>query len=163
MNIRWKLVGCFLTAATLLAGAGCGSASPASAGPRYELLARTIPGAGRVLTDGQGFTLYIYVPDHRGHSRCSGVCARDWPPLTLPAGTPQAVAGQGAQARLLGTVRRAGGARQVTYNGWPLYLWQGDHEPGQATGQADDMGLWYMLTPRGTVDTRQVSGAAAGT
>lgn len=163
MSLRRKLAVSFLAAAIAVAGAACGTPPPANAGPRYELLVGTIPGAGRVLTDGQGFTLYVYIPDHRGHSRCSEVCTRDWPPLTLSAGTPEAVAGRGVRASLLGTVRRAGGARQVTYNRWPLYLWQGDHEPGQATGQADDMGLWYMLTPQGMVDTRQVSGAAAGT
>ena len=35
---------------------------------------------------------------------------------------------------------------------WPLYLWEGDTAAGQATGQADDMGLWYVLSVNGTVD-----------
>ena len=140
--------------------ASCGTAaSPVSSGqPVYELRTSTVPGAGRVLADGHGFTLYVYVPDHRGRSQCSGVCARDWPPLLLPAGVRHATAGPGVKAALLGTVSRAGGGRQVTYHGWPLYLWQGDQEPGQATGQADDMGLWYLLSASGAVDTRPVSG-----
>jgi predicted lipoprotein with Yx(FWY)xxD motif len=138
----------------------CGAGSAAAARPAYELHATALPGAGQVLTDGRGFTLYVYLPDHRGPSRCSGLCARDWPPLLLPAGAGHAAAGQGVKAALLGTVRRPGGARQVTYNGWPLYLWQGDHEPGQATGQADDMGLWYVLSASGAVDTRPVTGQA---
>ena len=87
------------------------------------------------------------------------VRARDWPPLLLPAGVRHAAAGPGVKAALLGTVSRAGGARQVTYNGWPLYLWQGDQEPGQATGQADDMGLWYVLSASGAVDTPAGFGA----
>jgi len=53
---------------------------------------------------------------------------------------------------MLGTVRRANGQLQVTYGGWPLYLWFGDDSPGQATGQADDMGLWYTLSVTGAVD-----------
>ena len=53
---------------------------------------------------------------------------------------------------LLGTVPRAGGVLQVTYNRWPLYLWQGDVAPGQATGQAEGMGAWYTMSVSGTVD-----------
>jgi predicted lipoprotein with Yx(FWY)xxD motif len=136
----------------------CGAGGAAGSVPSYELQVSRLPGAGPVLTDGHGFSLYIYTPDHRGRSQCSGVCARDWPPLTLPVGVRHAVAGRGVHASLLGTVRRAGGARQVTYDGRPLYLWQGDHEPGQATGQADDMGLWYLLSPSGSVNRNPVSG-----
>jgi predicted lipoprotein with Yx(FWY)xxD motif len=66
--------------ASAVTAAGCGG--PAGGGaPKYELLARTISGLGPVVTDGQGFTLYMYAPDHRGVSRCYGVCASEWPPL----------------------------------------------------------------------------------
>ena len=140
----------------------CGAGQAASGRPSYELQASTLPGAGRVVVDGSGFSLYIYVPDHQKRSQCYLVCARQWPPLLLPAGVAHPRAGRGVNEALLGTVRRADGARQVTYNGWPLYLWQGDHEPGQATGQAYDMGLWYLLSVSGAVDMRQVTGQAAG-
>jgi len=53
---------------------------------------------------------------------------------------------------LLGTVPRAGRVLQFTYNRWPLYLWQGDVAPGQATGQAEGMGAWYTMSVSGTVD-----------
>ena len=38
----------------------------------------------------------------------------------------------GVRAALQGTVRRGDGMLQETDNGWPLYLGQGDHPPGQA-------------------------------
>lgn len=53
---------------------------------------------------------------------------------------------------LLGTDPRAGGVLQVTYNRWPLYLWQADLAPGQATGQGEDMGAWYTMSVSGNVD-----------
>ena len=141
--------------------AACGTAKTVAATvPAWEVTTTVLPGAGRVLADGQGFTLYAYMPDHRGRSQCSGLCARDWPPLVLPVGVGRPKAGAGVEASLLGTVRRPGGALQVTCGGWPLYLWQGDHEPGQATGQADDMGLWYLLSASGTVDRLPVRGQA---
>jgi predicted lipoprotein with Yx(FWY)xxD motif len=163
MPARPHLAAAWLACAAAVAVVGCGASHPAAAGsPAYQLRASTVTGAGRVLADGHGYTLYLYVPDHRGRSRCYGACARAWPPLTLPAGVHRPVAGAGVRAALLGTVRRADGARQVTYNGWPLYLYERDHEPGQVTGQAEDMGLWYLISASGTVDKRPVAGAAAG-
>jgi len=133
------------------AAAGCGGA-PATSLPRYEVLASSIPGLGKVITDGKGLTLYMYAPDHQGVSRCYGFCAQQWPPLVLPHGVARPKAGPGVRAALLGTVRRANGQLQETYGGWPLYLWIGDTAPGQATGQADDMGLWYVLSVTGAVN-----------
>lgn len=130
---------------------GCGSGASASA-PAYRVQARTIDGLGKIITDGKGFTLYMYAPDHQGTSRCTGFCAQQWPPLLLPSGVDKPTGGSGVVASLLGTVRRPGGRLQETYNGWPLYLWIGDSAPGQATGQADDMGLWYAVSVNGTVD-----------
>jgi predicted lipoprotein with Yx(FWY)xxD motif len=137
--------------AALIGVAGCASAAPASP-PAYRIQARTIDGLGKVITDGDGFTLYMYAPDHQGTSQCSGFCAQQWPPLLLPSGVDKPTAGPGVVASLLGTVRRPDGRLQATYNGWPLYLWIGDTAPGQATGQADDMGLWYVLSVTGAVD-----------
>jgi predicted lipoprotein with Yx(FWY)xxD motif len=135
-----------------LAVTSCGTASSAGGPPRYEVRATAISGLGTILADGAGFTLYMYVPDHRGPSTCSRACAVAWPPLVLPSGVTRPKAGPGIRAALLGTTRRAGGALQVTYDKWPLYLWQGDGAPGQATGQAEDMGSWYVLSVNGSID-----------
>jgi predicted lipoprotein with Yx(FWY)xxD motif len=137
--------------------AACGSghpaaASPAASSPAWEVQAGQVHGLGTVVTDGRGFTLYIYQPDRRGPSVCTGVCAVQWPPLVLPHGVSRPVAGPGVNPALLGTARRADGVLQVTYNRWPLYLWQGDTAPGQATGQAEGMGAWYTMSVSGSVD-----------
>jgi predicted lipoprotein with Yx(FWY)xxD motif len=149
---RWAagLAGTAVLGAAIVACGGGGS--PVSSASRYEVLAKTIPGLGEVITDGQGFTLYMYAPDHQGPSQCYGFCAQQWPPLVLPRGVTRPEAGPGVRAALLGTVRRTGGKLQETYGGWPLYLWIGDTSPGEATGQADDMGLWYVLSVTGAVD-----------
>jgi predicted lipoprotein with Yx(FWY)xxD motif len=141
----------------LLSGAGlaaCGSGHPAQASPVYELRSGVVRGLGDIVTDGRGFTLYIYVPDHQGPSVCTGVCATQWPPLVLPRGVRTPVAGPGVNPALLGTAPRAGGLLQVTYDRWPLYLWEADLAPGQATGQAEDMGQWYTMSVSGSVDRR---------
>jgi predicted lipoprotein with Yx(FWY)xxD motif len=148
-----RRVGLLATAAALstAAVASCGNGR-AVGPPQYEVLTRGIPGLGQVITDGQGFTLYMYRPDDRGPSQCNGFCAQQWPPLMLPSGVTRPKAGPGVRASLLGTVRRANGELQETYGGWPLYLWIRDTSPGQATGQAVDMGLWYAMSVNGSVD-----------
>jgi predicted lipoprotein with Yx(FWY)xxD motif len=119
-----------------------------------------VGGLGTVLVNGQGFTLYLFVPDKQsGSSSCSGQCAQGWPPLVLPAGTTTPLAGPGVQSSLLGTTDRSDGSVQVTYNKWPLYTWVGDSAPGQATGQALNNlgGLWYVLSPSGQEITTKPS------
>ena len=90
-----------------------------------------------------------------------GLCARELAAADTASRRPACAGGPGeCEPRCSARCGRAGGARQVTYNGWPLYLWQGDQEPGQATGQADDMGLWYVLSPSGAVEPAPDPGQA---
>jgi predicted lipoprotein with Yx(FWY)xxD motif len=146
-----RLLGALTVLAAGLVVTACGGTAGSGA-PAYVVQARDIDGLGEVITDGQGFTLYMYTPDHQGPSQCTGFCAQQWPPLVLPRGVDKPKAGPGVRASLLGTVRRQGGQLQETYGGWPLYRWIGDAAPGQATGQADDMGLWYAVSVTGAVD-----------
>ncbi len=121
-------------------------------GPHDEVKIATVAGLGPVLVDGQGVTLYLYASDHRGSpSRCYGICAVQWPPLTLPTGVTRPVAGPGIEAGLLGTAPRTDGTTQITYNGWPLYLWPPDRAPGKATGQGltNAGGRWYVVDAAG--------------
>jgi len=111
-----------------------------------------LSGLGTVLVNGRGFTLYVYLPDAQSsRSRCTGVCSAGWPPVAVPSGVSAAPTGGEARASLLGTTTRSGGVVQVTYNGWPLYTWTGDAQPGQATGQGiyNLGGLWYVISPDG--------------
>jgi predicted lipoprotein with Yx(FWY)xxD motif len=104
---------------------------------------------GRILTDGRGFTLYLFTHDRRNQSRCYGSCAKAWPPL-LAQGRPRATTG--ARRSLLGTTRRREGTRQVTYRGWPLYYYVGEKSPLQVLCQNvfEFGGTWLVVSPRGT-------------
>ena len=139
------VAGCASQAATGQPGAG------GTSGVKVTVTARSLPGVGNVLVTRKGYALYMFEPDHRRAVTCTGVCAGTWPPLMLPAGAALA-AGPGVKASLLSSDPAPGGARVVTYGGWPLYTYTGDVEPGQATGQAIDLngGEWYVLRPSGT-------------
>jgi predicted lipoprotein with Yx(FWY)xxD motif len=107
---------------------------------------------GQALVDGTGMSLYVFLADtqNSGTSTCGDDdgCAAEWPPL-ISDGDP--VAGAGVDAALLGTITRDDGTTQVTYNGWPLYLFAEDTAPGDANGQGLDEfgGLWFLVSPTG--------------
>ncbi len=97
---------------------------------------------GSVLVGPNGMTLYMFKKDSAGVSNCSGACAGIWPPLTV-TGAPTAGAGV---TGTVGTIKRADGSMQVTYNGWPLYYYAADKKAGDATGQGFKS-VWYVATP----------------
>lgn len=99
---------------------------------------------GDFLTTADGRTLYTFSNDEAGVSNCADECAEAWPPFTVPAddrlAAPEGVAGE------WGTIERADGGLQVTYNGMPLYLFAEDAAPGDTTGQgAGD--VWWVVAP----------------
>lgn len=109
---------------------------------------------GQYLTDGEGRALYLFTADTQGQGdaqaqvSCEGECLDAWPPY-YTEGEPQA--GEMADASLLGTIEHDG-KMMVTYNGWPLYYFVRDTEPGDATGQEIESfgGEWYLVRPDGT-------------
>jgi predicted lipoprotein with Yx(FWY)xxD motif len=91
--------------------------------------------------------IYVFERDSKGESACYGECAAAWPPV-FTKGKPRA--GRGVRAKLLGTTRRRGGKRQVTYAGRPLYYYA--HEgPGEVLCHNVDLngGLWWVVGPNG--------------
>jgi predicted lipoprotein with Yx(FWY)xxD motif len=129
------------------AGSSPAAHPPAAGGPVLELRRTAL---GIILTDGRGFTLYAFGADRGTTSRCTGACAAAWPPVIISA-AGVTVAG-GAEQSLAGAITRAGGTRQVTYAGHPLYRYAGDIIPGAITGQGSDAfgARWDVLTPAGT-------------
>ena len=141
-----------------LVAAGCGSsggtstATAKAAGGSSATVSVANTGLGNILVDSQGRTLYHFEKDSGTTSTCSGGCATAWPPLRA-SGKP--TAGGGAKASLLGTTPRSDGKPQVTYNGHPLYGYQGDSKAGDTNGQGiNGFGApWYVLSPSGNAIT----------
>jgi predicted lipoprotein with Yx(FWY)xxD motif len=109
---------------------------------------------GEILVDGQGRALYLFAADKTSASTCYGACATAWPPLLTEKGaTIDAM--HMATASLTGTTTRNDGTVQVTYNGHPLYYFQGDTKPGQVTCQAvvNFGAAWYVVDPHGNAIT----------
>jgi len=126
---------------------------------RVTLQTSSVPGLGRILTDGVGRVLYMFPPDAASEVRCVGPCAGTWPTLTVSTSGRVTTQG-GARPGLVGTLHDPNtGARVVTYRDNPLYVYAGDVRPGQANGQGLflDGGPWYVLTRSGQPVTSEVT------
>jgi len=138
------LAACSSSGTSSTSGSGStGTSSPAAA-TTGNLKTTTIGGA-TVLTNAKGFTLYSFAPDTPTKSNCNGTCAQNWPPVTGPA-TASGVTGT------FGTIKRADGSIQASFDGHPLYTFAGDAAPGQAKGNNLNAfgGLWHEITTSGT-------------
>jgi predicted lipoprotein with Yx(FWY)xxD motif len=128
---------------------GSTSASPATENSTSTATIRTSnTNLGRILVDAQGRTVYLFKKDAGTKSACTGACATAWPPV-VTSETP--AAGSGVKASLLGTTTRSDGKRQATYNGHPLYLYEGDAAPGDTNGEGSTgFGApWLVMSPAG--------------
>jgi predicted lipoprotein with Yx(FWY)xxD motif len=97
-------------------------------------------------------TVYLFAADvqNSGRSACTGSCLTYWPPVLVPA-VPKA----SAVAGKLGTIAGAGGKRQLTIDGHPLYTYVGDSASGDTNGQGLNLsgGLWWVVSPAGKAIT----------
>jgi predicted lipoprotein with Yx(FWY)xxD motif len=171
---RSRLVSLTIAPLSALAIAACGSsgssttskggadvsASQPSASASSGTVGVASTGLGSVLVDSQSRTLYLWQADKGSKSTCNGACAAAWPPLET-TGKPNA--GGGVKSSLLGTTKRADGSEQVTYNGHPLYTFQGDTASGDTNGQgsAGFGALWFVLSPTGTKITGSASSSGS--
>jgi predicted lipoprotein with Yx(FWY)xxD motif len=113
-----------VVSAALVAGSWWG-ASSASGAPRHTpkgavvFKEQHIAGVkGDVLVEGSGLVVYTFTGDRAGHAgTCTGPCAALWPEVR---GVPVLASG----VKIGGKFGRING--QVTYNGWPLYLFTGE-------------------------------------
>jgi predicted lipoprotein with Yx(FWY)xxD motif len=98
---------------------------------------------GAILTDGEGKTLYLFTKDSTaGESACDADCAANWPPLMSAEGMslPEGLPGE------LGTIDRADGTQQATYNDIPLYHFAQDDDAGDVYGEGVG-GVWFVVHP----------------
>ena len=118
----------------------------------------TTIGGAKVLTNAAGFTLYWFAPDTSTTSKCNGSCATYWPPVKGPTTAVAGVTGK------LGTIKRADGSVQATYNGHPLYTYVADGAPGQAKGNGLNLsgGVWHEVTVSGAAAAAPSGSASAG-
>jgi predicted lipoprotein with Yx(FWY)xxD motif len=99
---------------------------------------------GAILATPKKQALYYWQVEKRvgGKIRCTGSCAKLWPPLYAKAAVPRHVKGI---AGTFGTITRSDGRKQVTYNGLAVYSYA--HE-GPTQVLCDDVNGWFVVRLR---------------
>jgi predicted lipoprotein with Yx(FWY)xxD motif len=143
------------SASSSSSAAGNSSSTPTAGGQPSSEVSLPSPGTtvlivqhsnlGWVLAEANGQVVYTYGGDSKGGSpTCTGTCASLWPAVTgLPmAGPADTLPGQ------LGTIAMANGAKQITYNGYPLYTFKGA-APLSTKGNGVE-GKWHVIKLSGS-------------
>ena len=129
------------------------AASPASA---VQLTTAAFPGVGSVLVGPSGRTVYYLSTETASAIRCTGTCVASWPPVLVGKGA--AISGVPGT---IGTATRPDGTTQLTYQGHPVYTYQGDNAPGQDNGQGVG-GTWFVLKISAAATTTTTGRAGYG-
>jgi predicted lipoprotein with Yx(FWY)xxD motif len=106
-------------------------------------LVRTIMDAklGEVLTTANKQAIYVWNSERKGTIRCTGACAKAWPPVLVKKGVmiPMHYAGIKGD---FGTIRRPDGSRQLTLDRRALYTYA--HEkPAQVL--CNNVDNWFAV------------------
>ena len=98
---------------------------------------------GAILATPKKQALYYWTVEKRagGKIRCTGACARLWPPLIVKSRTavPKRIAGIRGT---FGVIKRPSGRLQVTHNGLPVYTYI--HE-GPEQVLCDNVDGWFVV------------------
>jgi len=135
----------FAVAAAVLAVLALGTAPSLIAGPTAVAPVAKLKTTsfGYVLTRRDFQALYYWQAEQKvgGKVRCTGTCAKLWPPLLVrsAAMVPRTVAGIRGR---FGVIRRPGGKLQVTHRGLPVYTYA--HE-GRRQVLCNNVDGWFVV------------------
>ena len=101
---------------------------------------------GNYIVDSKGNTLYFFTNDVMGDSKCTGTCLNSWPIFYQESLTVSS----GLNSSDFGTITRDDGQKQTTYQGWPLYYFSDDANPGDIKGEGVN-GRWFIARSDYTV------------
>ena len=97
---------------------------------------------GRILTDGNGNSLYFFSKDSKDNSECLNGCLDAWPAYH----NANISVGDGLDSNDFATITRTDGSMQTTYKGWPLYYFANDAAAGDTNGDGVG-GVWFIAKP----------------
>jgi len=106
-------------------------------------LVRAIPNKqlGPVLGTYGRQAIYVWNREPKGRIRCTGTCAKAWPPVVVRKGAAVPAHVKGIMGSF-GTIKRPGGARQLTFNGRALYTYSNE-KPGEVL--CNDVNGWFAV------------------
>lgn len=151
----------FVLAAILALGVFAGAASAQGMADQPGVQVMQSEEYGEYLADSDGMALYIFVASDAATEdlepmtegvrdtavSCTGECLEAWPAFTAEGDVQ---VGEGVDGELLYTAS-FDDRMHVVFNGWPLFYFVQDEEPGQTQGHGIEGfgGVWYLIGPDG--------------
>jgi predicted lipoprotein with Yx(FWY)xxD motif len=98
---------------------------------------------GNILQSKNKLPLYYWNVEKRagGKIRCTGECARVWPPLVVKSRAAVKTTVPGIKGKF-GVIKRKDGRLQVTFRGLPLYAY---HDDPPNTVLCDNVDGWFVV------------------
>ena len=129
--------------AVVAVGGGSLAEAVAAGSPRPPALRVKDDRFGYILQSKNQLPLYYWNREKAvgGKIRCTGECARVWPPLIVKSRSAVPSRVPKVQGKF-GVVRRADGRLQVTFRGLPLY---GYHDDPPNTVLCDNVDGWFVV------------------
>jgi predicted lipoprotein with Yx(FWY)xxD motif len=116
-----------------------GATSPA-------LKSANVTGFPSALVNHSSRTLYVLSSEKGAKLKCTGACTSTWPPLLVKSSVTTVALGAGVKGTI-GFVKRSKTMKQVTFNSFPVYTYQGDSGKLQSNGEGitADGGTWTLV------------------
>jgi predicted lipoprotein with Yx(FWY)xxD motif len=161
LTVRLGVLAALIALVVLIAGCGSSSSSNSSSssggsssGGSGTVKVAKLSGYGSALVTASGKSVYLLTSDPAGSSKCSGSCAKIWPPVTV-SGSPSA--GSGVDSSKLSSFKRSDGTTQVLYDNHALYTFSSQGATS-GEGQASFGGVWYLVSPSGAAIKKSSAG-----
>jgi predicted lipoprotein with Yx(FWY)xxD motif len=124
-----------------------------------------VPSFSGALVNHSSRTLYILSAEKGGKIKCKASCTPTWIPLTVKSSaTVKSVSvGAGVKGKI-GFVTRSATKKQVTFNSYPVYTYQGDTGALQSNGSEihADGGTWTLIKAGATSASATPYAASTG-
>lgn len=116
-----------------------GAASPV-------LKSANVTGFPSALVNHSSRTLYVLSSEKGMKLKCKSTCLSTWVPVLVKTSVTTVALGAGVKGKI-SFVTRSKSMKQVTFNSYPVYTYQGDSGKLQSNGQGitADGGTWYLI------------------
>lgn len=124
-----------------------------------------VPSFSGALVNHSSRTLYVLSSEKGGKIKCKASCLTTWIPLLVKssASVNSVSVGAGVKGKI-GFVTRSKSEKQVTFNSYPIYTYQGDSGARQANGSEihADGGTWTLIKASATTPSATPYASSGG-
>jgi predicted lipoprotein with Yx(FWY)xxD motif len=145
------------TAVVADTAAGIAVAVPVDSNVELDIAAP--PGAAVFLVDNSGRAVYTLEDASGGNAKFTGNCTKDFTPI--PGHSSAGASDTAVKSSMTGSTAGPNGSKQATYNGKPLYYYNGDRAKGDTKGRGvkDDCGTAHLVNPNGSANSASSHGS----